>query len=76
MSNIQELQGMSHYVIFDDPQQDDEIVLGLFESSPPLGVALEQATLSYNVAFESPGLRLYFRFCFEGCHLGFQGPSN
>ena len=47
-------------------------VVGLFKNDPgpsPDSLAL---THSYNFSFEDGNLTLGFRYCFEGCHLGFK----
>lgn len=74
-SNIPEMQGFNFYRIFDDAQGSSQ-VLALFETDPGVDAQLEQSNRTYTLSSESPGLRLFFRFCIEGCHLGFVGPSR
>ena len=47
-------------------------VVGLFKSDP--GPAPDSTAFihSYNFSFEEGRLRLGYRYCFEGCHLGFK----
>lgn len=47
-------------------------VVGLFKTDPgpsPDSLAFDH---SYNFSFEDGNLKLGFRYCFEGCHLGFK----
>ena len=47
-------------------------VVGLFKTNPGPDPDSSAFTHSYNFSFEEGNLRLGFRYCFEGCHLGFK----
>jgi hypothetical protein len=47
-------------------------VVGLFKENPGPTPDSLAFTHSYNFSFEEGKLRLGFRYCFEGCHLGFK----
>ena len=47
-------------------------VVGLFKSDPGPSPDSLAFTHSYNFSFEDSNLKLGFRYCFEGCHLGFK----
>jgi len=50
----------------------DGDVVGFFRTYP--GPAPDRSTFthSYQVVYENGKLKLYFRYCVEGCHLGFK----
>ena len=47
-------------------------VVGLFKSDPGPSPDSLAFTHSYNFSFEDGNLKLGFRYCYEGCHLGFK----
>jgi len=47
-------------------------VVGLFKSDPGPSPDSLAFIHSYNFSFEEGNLKLGFRYCFEGCHLGFK----
>lgn len=64
-STVEGLKGYKFFAVKDD-------VVGLFNSDPGPEPDNEAFTHSYNFSFENGNLKLAFRFCFEGCHLGFK----
>ncbi len=67
-SNIQQLETYRYFAII--PDQDREI-LALFKSRPSKDVDIDQLEHSYIVEHQEDGtVKLFFRFCIEGCHLG------
>lgn len=69
-SNIDGLTDFGFYEVVNDPQSEGRI-LALFEAPPGHDLDLDNLSHSYNVVFEEGILKLYFRYCFEGCHMGF-----
>jgi len=47
-------------------------VVGLFKTNPGPEPDSLAFTHSYNFTFEDGNLKLGFRYCYEGCHLGFK----
>jgi hypothetical protein len=47
-------------------------IVGLFKSDPGPSPDSLAFTHSYNFSFEDNNLKLGYRYCFEGCHLGFK----
>lgn len=47
-------------------------VVGLFKTNPGPEPDSLAFTHSYNFTFENGNLKLGFRYCYEGCHLGFK----
>jgi hypothetical protein len=47
-------------------------VVGLFKSDPGPSPDSLAFTHSYNFSFEDGNLKLSYRYCIEGCHLGFK----
>jgi hypothetical protein len=73
-SNIEDLKKYHHFAIL--PDQDHQ-VLALFEKKPPMTLNLDEVDHSYMIEFQENGtVNLYYRFCFEGCHLGLRRLSN
>lgn len=73
-SNIQGLEEYRYFAILQD--QDWEI-LALFEKKPPKNPDVDNLEHSYLIEFhENDTVKLYFRYCFEGCHLGLRRLSN
>jgi len=50
-------------------------IVGLFRTYPGPAPDSSAFTHSYHAVFEDGKLKLYFRYCFEGCHLGFKRPE-
>lgn len=69
-SNYPQLENFHYYLIFDDPQSGMQ-VLSLYQEEPDLNSeTLENAQHSYLVKIEEDHVKLFFRYCIEGCHLG------
>ena len=47
-------------------------IVGLFRTYPGPAPDSSAFTHSYHAIFEDGNIKLYFRYCFEGCHLGFK----
>ena len=47
-------------------------VVGLFKNDPGPSPDSLAFTHSYNFSFQDGNLKLGFRYCYEGCHLGFK----
>jgi hypothetical protein len=47
-------------------------VVGLFKTDPGPDPDSTSFIHSYNFSFEEGHLRLGYRYCYEGCHLGFK----
>lgn len=47
-------------------------VVGLFKTDPGSNPDSTAFIHSYNFSFEEGHLRLGFRYCYEGCHMGFK----
>jgi hypothetical protein len=47
-------------------------IVGLFRTYPGPAPEVTTVTHSYHIVFEEGNLKLYFRYCVEGCHLGFK----
>jgi hypothetical protein len=68
------LEGLEEYKFFyiqDDPVPEQRIV-AFYKHYP--GQSPDPSTFnpSYHFSFEGQNLKLYFRYCIEGCHLGLQ----
>ena len=75
-SNIQGLEQYRYFLILEDDRWDVE-VLALFESKPPKNPDLDKLEHSYNIEVQENGtVKLFFRYCIEGCHLGLRRISN
>ena len=70
ITNIDELKAYSFYQIVDNPNSD-EVIIGFFITRPTGPVELEELEHSYTIRWNEEKLELWFRYCFEGCHLGF-----
>ena len=69
-TNIDGLENYKHYRLIDDTA-NDQLILALFEKNPTSSdLALNKLKHSYNVTLEGDEIKLYYRFCFEGCHIG------
>ena len=62
------VEGLTEYKFYS--VQGD--VVGLFKTNPGPEPDSLAFTHSYNFTFENGKLRLGFRYCYEGCHLGFR----
>ena len=68
-SNVEGLDEFSYYKVFEDPFSDGKIV-ALFDENP-IDVDVTHLKYSYNLEQYLNGyIKLSFRFCFEGCHIG------
>jgi len=66
-SNIDGLQDFKYYSVIQDSTQE---ILALHEKVPtPADQELENLVHSYAIEFTEDAVKLYFRWCFEGCHL-------
>lgn len=76
-SNIEGLEKFGYYRILSDTTSDYP-VLALFETSSEADKVLDINKLEHSYIMESTGdtMKLYFRWCFEGCHLGFRKMSH
>jgi hypothetical protein len=60
------------YLVLSDPSQPDLSVLALFDTLPDQPVDINDLQNSYLITFDDGKLKLSFRWCVEGCHLGFR----
>ena len=69
-SNYQNLTSFKYYMILEG--NNDEKILALFEKKPDNKENIDVNNLSHSYLIEYEGLnvKLYYRFCFEGCHIG------
>ena len=67
-STVNGLAQFKFYFIVDDTLSDDKIV-NFFISEPQ---DTRQSTTSYSYEITDGKLKLYYRYCIEGCHLGFR----
>ena len=75
LSNIQQVEEYTYYLLLPDGEKE---VLSLYKEKPvEENPDLNTLEHSYSVEFQDDGsVKLYFRFCFEGCHLGLRKLSN
>ena len=67
-SNIQGLEEFRYFRILEDDQGQ---ILALFKHQTRGDLDVDQLEHSYLIELQEDGsVRLYFRYCFEGCHLG------
>jgi hypothetical protein len=75
-SSIQSMDGYKYYLVLDDPQSDQDI-LSLYKTDPgnkPQDIyKLEH---SYSMVMGEGTLKLHYRWCIEGCHLGLRHLTN
>ncbi len=65
------IDGLEKYRYFAILQDQDREVLALFEDKPPKDPDVNKLEHSYIIEFQENGtVRLFFRYCIEGCHLG------
>jgi len=70
--NFDSLSNFKFYRLLEDPNSESK-VLALYKSDPgtePQDVSTLR--VSYSVSFVNGNLKLGFRWCVEGCHLGFK----
>jgi len=71
-SNINGLTQFKFYRVVLDPVYDRQ-VLALYEDDPGNDeIDVNNLKQSYFIELEENKLKLYFRYCIEGCHLGFK----
>jgi hypothetical protein len=69
-SSIGELTKYKYYEILHDTNIESDIV-AFFETKPLATPDIDNLEHSYNITFdEEHNMKLGFRYCFEGCHLG------
>lgn len=68
-SNIKNLSKYKYYMILDDKKQGTEVV-AFFRKPPMKEQSLEDLEHSYSIVWEENKVKLWFRFCVEGCHIG------
>jgi hypothetical protein len=69
-TNVSGLDKFGYYLVLNDGINGE--VLALFENKTDLqnNQDINRLVHSYNVKFEEGNLKLYYRYCFEGCHMG------
>ena len=69
-SNYQGLEDFSYYLILND--NSGGFILSLYERKRDMKENQDINSLehSYSIVYEDGNLKLYFRYCFEGCHIG------
>lgn len=67
-STVNGLAQFKFYFTVDDSLSDDKIVKFYISEPPNTG----QSTSSYSYEIIDGKLKLYYRYCIEGCHLGFR----
>ena len=72
ISNMEGMEEYKFYALVDDPYQDGQFIA--FFKNKPTNDDLEAEVFDLSYSFEITGdeLKLYYRFCIEGCHLGFK----
>jgi len=75
LSNIQQVEEYTYYLLLPDGEKE---VLALYKEKPvEENPNLDSLEHSYTVEFQDDGsVKLYFRFCIEGCHLGLRKVNN
>jgi len=69
-SSVSELESFRFYEVLTDTVTQTEFV-ALYKNKPPLQNDDKSGpTYSYRITGDT--LKLYFRYCYEGCHLGFR----
>jgi hypothetical protein len=70
-TNIGNLSGYTHYRILDDLDHNTK-VLAFFKYDPGNeGLSVDHLEHSYIIEETEGTMKLWFRYCIEGCHLGF-----
>ena len=69
-SNYQNLTSFRYYLILED--NSGEKILALFDAEPDNKNAIDVNTLShsYLIKYEDFNVKLHYRYCIEGCHIG------
>ena len=69
-SNYSELKDFNYYVLLNDDREG--VILALFAEEPDFKEEFDIINLdhSYSVEFEEFNVKLNYRFCIEGCHIG------
>ncbi len=72
VSNYEGLTDYKYFLIFEDPLQPGSQILALYTSLPEdtEEIKLENVEHSYNIVSTDEGLALWYRYCYEGCHIG------
>ena len=72
------ISGLEQFAYFRILQDDNTEILALFEMEPNKSDEnIDTLSHSYIIDFQDNGtVKLYFRFCFEGCHLGLRKHSD
>ena len=69
-SNISGIKTYEYYRILTDESSQQEI-LALYKADPGIApIDQDEIEHSYTIEFTDNKLKLYFRWCFEGCHIG------
>lgn len=60
-----------YQVLLDTSGGQKSTVLALFKVNPGFKLkSLNDVQVSYQLKFDDSNLKLYYRWCFEGCHIG------
>ncbi len=71
-TNISELTKYKFYRIIEDAAEENKVI-AFYEQDPGSEPQdLSGLAHSYSIVWEDNMLKLYYRWCFEGCHLGFR----
>lgn len=71
-TNISGLTQYKFYRIIEDAAEENPVI-AFFEQDPGVGPhELPGLAHSYAIVWEHGTLKLHYRWCFEGCHLGFR----
>lgn len=70
-SNIAGLADFTHYRVIEDHTAPFRKIVALFKSEPTES-DLTQLNTSFYVSFIDSNLKLSYRWCIEGCHMGFR----
>jgi len=68
--SLDSLEAYKYYLILDDPDSGQKI-LSLYTQFTPTD-DVYSLKHSYNIVFEEGSMKLYYRSCIEGCHMGFR----
>lgn len=68
-SSINELEDFKFYKVSTDTVTQTEFV-ALYKNKPTL--QNDESSPTYSFLITGDTLKLYFRYCYEGCHLGFK----
>ena len=74
-SNMVSFQQYMYYHIFDDPHSDGH-VLAFYKDDPGTEPDLSSSDPTYAMVWNEKKLKLFYRWCFEGCHNGFYKISH